>query len=200
MGKWLLGALIAIAAVMGIWAETFSRAYTFRGSLIDPPMPGPNFTLNDQYGQPFRLSDQRGKLVLIFFGYTNCPDVCPSTLVQFRQVRTQLDAQAERVRFVFITVDPGRDTPERMKTYLGAIDRNIAGLSGSQADLEAIWRDYGVYRQPQPGSSTDDYLDLIEHSAGVYLLDAQGNLRLTYPIGLAGEDLLHDIHYLLRKQ
>jgi protein SCO1/2 len=106
MGKWLLGELIAIAAVMGIWAETFSQAYTFRGSLIDPPMPAPDFTLNNQYGQPFRLSEQRGKLVLIFFGYTNCPDVCPSTLAQFRQVRTQLGTQAERVQFVFITVDP----------------------------------------------------------------------------------------------
>jgi protein SCO1/2 len=87
-----------------------------------------------------------------------------------------------------------------MKTYLGAFDQNIVGLSGPQADLEATWRDYGVYRQQQPGSSADGYLDLIEHSARVYLLDAQGNLRLTYPDGLSGEDLLHDIQYLLKKR
>jgi protein SCO1/2 len=200
MKKLLLGGLIVVTAVVGIWGETFSQAHTFRGSLIDPPMPAPNFTLNDQHGQPFRLSDQRGKLVLVFFGYTNCPDVCPTTLAQFRQVRTQLDNQATKVRFVFITIDPERDTPERMNLYLGAIDPNIVGLSGSQANLEPTWRDYGVYRQKQPVTSTDDNLDAIEHSARVYLVDAQGNLRLTYPVGLANEDLLlPDIRYLLRK-
>jgi protein SCO1/2 len=199
MKKLVLGGLIVVAAVVGIWGETFSRAYTFRGSLIDPPTPAPNFTLNDQHGQPFRLSDQRGKLVLIFFGYTNCPDVCPITLAQFKQIRTQLDNQAEKVRFVFVTIDPQRDTPERMNLYLGAIDPNIVGLTGSQADLEPAWRDYGVYRQNQPLASGDDNLDAIEHSASMYLVDAQGNLRLTYPSGLTNDDLLQDIRYLLRK-
>jgi protein SCO1/2 len=177
---------------------TLSRPYTFRGSLVNPPAPASNFTLNDQYGQPFRLSDQRGKLILMFFGYTNCPDVCPATLAQFKQVDTRLGAQAEKIRFVFVTVDPQRDTPERMKTYLDAIDPNIVGLSGSQADLDPVWRDYGVYHQQQPGTSTDNYLEVIEHSAPVYLVDTQGDLRLTYPPVPAVDDLLQDIRYLLR--
>jgi protein SCO1/2 len=198
MKKWLLIGAIAVAAMAAIGVKMLSRPYAFRGSLVDPPTPAPDFALNDQYGQSFRLSGQRGKLVLIFFGYTNCPDVCPATLAEFKQVRTQLGAQAERVRFVFITVDPQRDTLERMKTYLDAIDQNIVGLSGSQADLDPVWRDYGVYHQTQPGSSTDNSLEVIEHSAPVYLVDTQGDLRLTYPPVPAVDDLLQDIRYLLR--
>ena len=200
MKKWLLGGAIAIALVVGIGAEMFSRPYAFRGSLVNPPVPAPDFTLNDQYGRPFQLSDQKGKLVLIFFGYTNCPDVCPTTLAQFAQVRTQLGSQAERVRFVFVTIDPERDTPERMKTYLGAIDQNIVGLSGSLANLDLAWRGYGVYHQEQPSSSTGNSLDVIEHSAPVYLVDTRGNLRLTYPPVPTADDLLQDIRYLLRER
>jgi protein SCO1/2 len=198
MKKWLLVGAIAVATIAVIGVMTLSRPYTFRGSLVNPPAPASNFTLNDQYGQPFRLSDQRGKLILMFFGYTNCPDVCPATLAQFKQVDTRLGAQAEKVRFVFVTVDPQRDTPERMKTYLDAIDPNIVGLSGSQADLDPVWRDYGVYCQQQPGTSTDNYLEVIEHSAPVYLVDTQGDLHLTYPPVPAVDDLLQDIRYLLR--
>jgi protein SCO1 len=199
MKKWLLGGLIAIAVIVGIGVRAFSRPYTFRGSPVDPPMPAPDFALNDQHEQPFRLSDQRGKLVLLFFGYTNCPDVCPTTLAQFSQVRTQLGSQAQKVRFVFITIDPERDTPERMKTYLDGIDQNIVGLSGSQADLESAWRAYGVYHQQQSDSSAGNSLDVIEHSAPVYLVDARGNLRLTYPPVPTVGDLLQDIRYLLRE-
>ncbi len=199
MKKWLLGGLIAIAVIVGIGIRAFQRPYTFRGSLVDPAMPAADFALNDQHGQPFRLSDQKGKLVLIFFGYTNCPDVCPTTLAQFAQVRTRLSSQAEKVRFVFVTIDPDRDTPERMKAYLDGIDPNIVGLSGLQANLDPVWRDYGVYRQNQPDASTGNSLDVIEHSAPVYLVDAHGNLRLTYSPVPTADDLLPDIRYLLRQ-
>jgi protein SCO1/2 len=197
--KLIIGGLIALVVLAIAGAETFLPAYKFRGSVIDPPVPASNFTLKDQNGQAFQLSDQRGKIVLMFFGYTNCPDICPVTLAQFKQARAQLSHQADRVRFVFITVDPDRDTAEKMKTYLGAIDPAIFGLGGSQAELEQVWRAYGVYRQRQPGQSQDDYADLLEHSSRVYLVDTQGNLHVTYPFGLVPDDVVQDVQYLLRK-
>ena len=197
--KLIVGSLIALVVLAIAGAETFLPAYKFRGSVIDPPVPASDFSLKDQNGQAFQLSDQRGKIVLMFFGYTNCPDICPVTLAQFKQARAQLGHQADRVRFVFITVDPERDTAEKIKTYLGAIDPAIIGLGGSQAELEQVWRAFGVYRQKQPGQSQDDYADLLEHSSRVYLVDTQGNLHVTYPFGLVPDDVVQDVQYLLRK-
>jgi protein SCO1/2 len=196
--KLVVGGAIAILVLAVVIAESFLSTYKYHGAVIDPPVAASNFALKDQTGQPFQLSDQRGKLVLIFFGYTNCPDICPTTLAQFRQARAQLGAQADRVRFVFITVDPDRDNADKMKTYLGAIDPAIIGLTGSPDDLEAVWKAYGVYRQKQPGLSQDDYADLLEHSGRVYLIDAQGNLRLTYPFGLQPDDVTQDVRHLLQ--
>ena len=200
MKKLVLGGLIAIVVLAIAGAEMFVQAYKFRGSVIDPPVAASNFTLKDQNEQTFQLGDQRGKIVLMFFGYTNCPDVCPTTLLQFKQARAQLGNQTERVRFVFVTVDPERDTADKMKTYLGAIDPGIVGLTGSQAELETVWKAYGVYRQKQSGQSPDEYADLIEHSGRVYLIDTQGNLRLTYPFGLAPDDVVQDVTYLLKQK
>jgi protein SCO1/2 len=198
MKKLVLGGLIAVVVLAIAGADMFLQAYKFRGSVIDPPVAASNLTLKDQNGQTFQLSDQRGKIVLMFFGYTNCPDICPTTLLQFKQARAQLGNQSERVRFVFVTVDPERDTADKMKTYLGAIDPGIIGLTGSQAELETVWKAYGVYRQKQPGQGPDEYADLIEHSGRVYLIDTQGNLRLTYPFGLTPDDVVQDVKYLLR--
>ena len=197
--KLIIGGLIALVVLAIAGAETLLQAYQFRGSVIDPPVPASDFSLQDQNGQAFQLGDQRGKIVLMFFGYTNCPDICPLTLAQFKQARAQLGQQADRVSFVFITVDPERDTEEKIKTYLGAIDPAIVGLGGSQAELEQVWRAYGVYRQKQPGQSQNDYADLLEHSSRVYLVDTQGNLRVTYPSGLVSDDVVQDVKYLLRK-
>jgi protein SCO1/2 len=197
--KLIVGGLIAVIVLGIAGADLLTQSYKFRGSAIDPPFPAPDLALQDQNGQAFRLDAQRGKIVLMFFGYTNCPDVCPTTLAQFRQVGAELGSQADQVRFVFVTVDPERDTAERMKAYLDAIDPAIVGLIGSQTELEPIWKSYGVYRQKQPGQSPDDYADALEHSSRVYLVDAQGNLRLTYSFGLVPDDVVQDIKYLLRK-
>lgn len=198
--KLIVGGLIALVVLAIAGADMFSQAYKFRGLVIDPPFAAGNFTLTDQNGQAVQLSDQRGKIVVMFFGYTNCPDVCPTTLLQFKQARAQLGNQADRVRFVFITVDPDRDTVEKMRIYLGAIDPGIIGLTGSQAELEAVWKAYGVYRQKLPGQNPNDYADLLEHSSRVYLIDTQGNLRVTYSFGLVPDDVVQDARYLLRQK
>jgi len=196
--KLLVGGIIAIVVLAVAGAETFFSAYKFRGSVIEPPVAAADFSLKEQNGQTFQLSDQHGKPVVLFFGYTSCPDVCPTTLAQFKQTRARLGAQADRVRFVFVTVDPQRDTPDKMGKYLNVFDPAIVGLGGTEAELAPVWTAYGVYRQIQPGSSADAYT--VDHSARVYLIDAQGNLRATYAFGVQADDIAQDVRYLLKQK
>lgn len=194
----LLG--LAVAAGLTLLAggvALVARPYTFHGSVINPPIPAEDFVLTDQHGQPFRLSDQIGSVVLLFFGYTSCPDVCPTTLAKFKQVHTQLGDQADRVRFVLVTVDPERDTAERLRNYLGAFNSSFVGLTGTTAELEAVWQKYGVYREKVGGASATGYV--VDHSTSTYLVDAQGRLRLTHPYGLTADDLSQDVRYLVKE-
>lgn len=185
----IAGVLIALVG-LGIVAQP----YTFRGSVIEPPAPATDFVLTDQHNQPFRLSDQRGKVVMIFFGYTHCPDVCPTSLADFKQIHTLLGAQAEKVRFVFITVDPERDTPERLREYIPAFHPSFTGLSGDSAKLERVWDSFGVYHEKQSVGSAAGYL--VDHTSRVYVVDAHGNLRLTFAFGTDVTDMVEDIRHL----
>jgi protein SCO1/2 len=171
----------------------------FRGSLLDPPIPAPDFSLTQANGETFTLSAQKEKIVLLFFGYTYCPDVCPTTLADLAQVMKRLGRQSERVRVVFISVDPQRDTPERAQSYAAAFDPSFIGLSGTEADLQPVWNAYGVYRLVRDSESRgSDYL--VDHSARVYLIDGKGNLRLTYSFGTPVEDLENDLRLILREK
>ncbi len=192
-------ALAALAALVVLAYVLLARPYSFYGSLLDPPLPAFNITLTDAAGQPFRLDDQRGRVVLLFFGYTYCPDVCPTTLADFQFIERQLAGQglADRVRMVFITVDPERDTPSQLKAHLGLFSPNIIGLSGSLAELEEVYRAYGVARVVQPVSGGQGYL--VDHTARVYVIDSAGSLRLTFPFGLDKHHMLNDITYLVNE-
>ena len=119
---------------------------SFRGNALDSPVAAPDFALTDQHGQPFRLSEQRGNVVILFFGYASCPDVCPTTLGMWRRVQTELGDDAQRVRFVFVTVDPERDTQERLREHLTIFSPDFIGLTGTPADLEPVYQAYGVYQ------------------------------------------------------
>ncbi len=187
----LLPVLGIVAGLLLVAAFTLLQPYRMRGSAIDPPQPAPDINLGD-----FHLSEQRGKAVLLFFGYTYCPDVCPATLGEVKQVMKGLQNRADKVQPVFITVDPKRDTPERIALYADAFDANILGVSGNFTDLEPVWQAYGVYRAEQPGKSEDMYL--VDHSARVYLIDPQGNLRATYPFGSQVENILADVKFVLK--
>lgn len=183
--------LIAVGLLLRPQAE-------FRGSLLDPPIPAPDFSLTQANGETFTLSAQKGKVVLLFFGYTYCPDVCPTTLADLGQVIQRIGKQAERVRVVFISVDPNRDTPERAQSYAAAFNPSFTGLSGSEAELQPIWAAYGVYRLVRDdGNHGDNYL--VDHSARVYLIDDKGNLRLTYSFGTPVDDLENDLRLILRE-
>lgn len=205
--KWLLLVGIALGLAFAVAGTLFPRPYTFHGSLIDPPVAAADFTLTDQNGQPFRLSDQKGKVALVFFGYTNCPDACPTTLTQFKQIRRQLGKSADGVKFILVTVDPERDTPERLRDYLSGFDPTFVGLTGSVEQMETVWQGYGVYREkvPAEGATSDasahthaDEEYAVDHTTRIYAIDTRGNLRLTYTIDTATEDVAQDVQQLLK--
>jgi protein SCO1/2 len=175
-----------------------TKPYTFQGSLIDPPVEAPKFELIDVNGQRFKLSELDGQVVIMFFGYTSCPDVCPVTLTDFLRIRSKLGNQAEKVSFVFVTVDPERDTPERMNKYLTNFDPAIIGLTGERAELESVWSSYGVYEAKVDGGSEDNYL--VDHSSRIYVIDADGNLRLTYLFGTENQVIIEDVRQLVSRQ
>jgi protein SCO1/2 len=193
IGVW---GLIGLALTLGAW-KVFASSYTYQGSLINPPVPASDFTLTDQQGQPFRLSDLKGQVVMIFFGYTHCPDVCPITMAQFKLIKDRLGDQAKNVRFVFITVDPHRDDVGTIRTYVQKFDPSFIGLTGDPAQLAGVWKDYGVYVNQNASDTQDNYID--EHTARIYAIDAQGNLRLTYLYGTETDAMVQDVSHLIRE-
>lgn len=191
-----IGVLIGLGLVFGAWWYTQAN-YRFRGSSIEPVMPAADFSLIDHTNTDYRLSDQKGKIVLIFFGYTHCPDVCPVTLSQYKQIKAQLGKNADQVSFIFITVDPERDTVAEMGRYVPNFDPAFVGLTGPREVLEKVWKDYFVYQQRGQVDEQGNYL--IDHTARIYLVDQEGNLHLTFPFGMESSDIVADIEYLLRQ-
>jgi protein SCO1 len=170
----------------------------FAGQAIMPPSPPMEFTLKAAEGSEFRLSRYRGQVILLSFGYTFCPDICPTTLVELSQVRARLGGAAKRVQVAFITLDPARDTPERLRTYTTAFDPTFIGLTGSDEQLAQVWKVYGVSAEKQVVSGTAAAY-LIAHSAYVYVIDQEGRLRVLFPFGMSIEAMADDIMQLLRR-
>lgn len=193
---WLIVAAV-LAGLVALWLVAFAQPYSFHGSLIEPPVTAPPIELTRADGSLYRLSDQQGKVTLIFFGYTTCPDFCPATMAEMRRVKADLAAYTERLDVVFITVDPLRDTPERIQSYAAGFDPQFIGLSGSEEELSPIWKAYGVYRQIQEGQTALGYL--VDHSTRVYLIDPRGNLRLTFSYGTSPKDIAADIRQILKE-
>lgn len=190
--------LIATAViVLVILIEVvFRRPYSFHGTVISPPLPVKDFALQTANQKEFRLSDQQGKILLLFFGYTSCPDVCPITLATFKQVYDSLGEDAQKVRFVMITADPERDTPDKVAAYAARFNPEFIGLSGSIPELEAVWKDLGVFVEKQDSSSAAGYL--VSHTASVYVLDQSGSLLMTFPYGTSANDMVDDIKQILK--
>jgi len=191
-----LGLLVLIGVVMGI-AVLLPKTDNFRGTLYDPALPAPEIELTQENGSSFRLSEMRGRVVLLFFGYTSCPDVCPTTLSDLHRVMGELGSNADQVQVVFATVDPNRDTPEKLQEYVSIFDPSFIGLSGSMDEMEKVWADYGVYREEEqlPNSATGY---LVNHTARVNVIDRDGNLHLSYSFGTPVEDIVHDLKILFK--
>jgi protein SCO1/2 len=154
-----------------------------------------DFSLTDHNGQARTLADFKGKVVAIFFGYTHCPDVCPTTLADFSAALQQLGPLAERVQVIFVTVDPQRDTPDLLKQFVPAFNPTFLGMYTDAESLRLLAKEYKVVYQKASIKSADDYL--IDHSAGTYIYDPQGRLRLLMPYGSSPDTIAHDLRALL---
>lgn len=191
-------AILILLVLAGTLAYFLAKPAAFRGTLYAEPLPpAGEIELAKADGQTFRMSEQRGKIVLLFFGYTSCPDVCPTTLAEMKQVMEKLGDKKDNTRVVFVSVDPGRDTPEKTQEYVSRFSPDFIGLSGSQKDLEPVWQAYGVFREEISGATAAGYT--VNHTARTYLIDADGNLRLSYAYGTPVEDIVHDLKLLLDK-
>lgn len=217
MGKrsllWTFGAFVLIVVVAwGIGYTLSSKEIqndkaqdevasegSYRGWVVDPVVAAPDFLLTDQDGRPFRFSDLEGTAVVLFFGYTTCPDVCPTTLAQFRDVKAALAHAAEHVRFVFVSVDPERDSPQQLKRYLAIFDESFIGLTGDAEVLARVWDDYGiaVERVDQPGAPGNYW---VNHTSLSFIVDTDGLLRLVHPFGMPPEDMVHDLIHVVAQR
>lgn len=225
VGLWLSVVVAAVAAATAALAAVGvdllpRQPYAFNGLPFEPPEPAPNFALIDQAGRPVRLSDYRGQAVMLYFGFTHCPDECPITLGTWKQVSSLLGADATDVRFVMVTVDPERDTPERMGEYLAVFNPDFVGLSGSLEEIEDAALPYNVYfkrlrlaeedvksahlaeaEDGHPGGeghadAAEDYL--VAHTTLTFVIDRAGQLVLAYPLGTEARAIAADLRHLLK--
>lgn len=153
---------------------------TTQGTPVDPPRPLTDFTLTGTDGEPVSLSDLQGDYVLLAFGYTHCPDYCPTTLAEFKQVKNELGAEAENVSFVFVSVDGERDTPEFLGEYMERFDPAFVGMTTEdETALETMGEQFGMfYERHNEGAADEDYA--VDHTVTRYLIDPDGSLIMTY--------------------
>ncbi len=187
---------LALIVLAGLATILLKRPPQFRGTTYDPLIPAPEIALRKADGGEYRLSDQKGKVIVLYFGYTYCPDICPTTLAALKQVRTGLGSEADKVEVVFVTVDPARDTPAAIQRYAAQFDPSFIGLSGSEADLQPIWTAYGIFRELEPKDASGNYA--VSHTARLLVIDRQGNLHVSYPYGEQWQDILSDIEILIK--
>lgn len=186
----LLLALLAHAA-------SAAPAAAFKAGVFDPPRAAPEIVLPASNGSQFKLSNYRGKVVVLEFGYTHCLDVCPVSLATLTLARQKLGAAAADVQVVFVTVDPERDSAARLRTYLAPFDPSFIGLAGSRKQIDAMLAEYGISatKRMVEGSKTDY---TMHHSSYLYFIDRKGLQRALMPFGRSADDFVHDLQLLLK--
>jgi protein SCO1/2 len=194
----LLVSVAALVLVIAGAAALLLRPYQFSGLLEDPPRPAPDLALTDQNSQPFALSQLRGEWVLLTFGYTTCPDVCPVTLAHLRQTREMLGDAGSEWRVVFASVDPARDTPEVLAGYLPHFGPDLIGLTGTEAEVATAAAAYGVQYEKRDLETAVGYL--VNHSAFTYVIDPNFQLVLTIPFGARSEEIARDLTELMARE
>lgn len=187
------GAAVALAAALAACGPSGPK---FKGSDVTGASLARDFSLQDTAGRTRTLADWRGKVVVVFFGFTQCPDVCPTTLSTLAEAMRLLGPDADRVQVLFVTVDPERDTAALLAEYVPAFDKRFAGLRGDAEALEKTAKEFKVIYQKVPGATPDTYT--VDHSAGTFLYDPAGRLRVYMGHGQGAEAFAHDIRALLR--
>ena len=178
--------ILTLLILVGIFEIV--RKPSFKGSLITPPWPAPEIQLTDYNGQPFTLNSQRGKVVLLYFGYVNCPDECPLTMAHVKLARESLGDQTRKVQVIMVSTDPARDTPQALKDFMMHFDPSFLGLTGTIDELQKAWKDYGV--TVADGGET--------HSTYLYVIDPAGNVRETFLPDSEPQDIAHDLKLLVK--
>lgn len=169
----------------------------FKSGVFDPPRMAPDFSLPGSHGSDFILSEQRGKkLVILGFGFSHCPDICPMTLANLAQARKKLGALAEEIQVIYVTVDPERDSVKRLQEYMMNFHSSFIGLTGSPEQLAAVRKEYGILAAKEVHK---DGSYEVHHSSYVYLIDHQGLLRALVPFGKTADDIVHDVKILLQQ-
>ncbi|WP_310571272.1 SCO family protein [Gemmatimonas sp.] len=167
----------------------------FKGMAVDPPRDMPSFAFTRADGTRFTTSPEPGRPLVLFFGYTHCPDVCPTTLADWKRVRAKLGDEAKAVRFVFVTVDPERDTPAVAERYARMYDSAFEGVSGDAITTSRMMEAFGVAAAREAGTDATGYL--VSHSSQVFLVDSHGKLVALYPFGTGWDALAADLARLL---
>ncbi|MES1162479.1 MAG: SCO family protein [Rhizobacter sp.] len=167
----------------------------FRGADITGADYARNLSLPDVNGQPRTLGDFKGKVTVVFFGYTQCPDVCPTTMAELAQVKKTLGADGDKLQGVFITIDPERDTPEILKSYMASFDPSFVALRGTLEQTQAAAKEFKIYFAKVPGKVDGSYT--MDHSAGSFIIDAKGNVRVFERYGSGADGLTADVKALL---
>jgi protein SCO1/2 len=173
--------------------------YEYRGIVMPDPEPVGDFTLTAHNDVKVSLSDLNDQIVLLYFGYTYCPDVCPTTLSSLAQALDKLkQEEKEQIQIVMVSVDPERDTPETLAEYLAHFDPSFLGLTGTEQELAAAAEAFGIFYQKGPGSVESGYL--VDHTATVSVMDKGGRLRLLFPFGTPPEDIAADLQHLIKDE
>ncbi len=196
----LVGALVLPLVALGTHfafrrpprAEQGLRSGTF-----EPPREAPAFSLDGSNGKKLSLRDHLGKVVILEFGYTFCEDVCPVTLAHLTEVYKKLGSAARDVQLIYVTVDPERDSPERLREHLAAFNPSFLGATGPPDELKAVQKAYGVIAK-QVVSRNQALGYAVDHSSSLYLVDRQGKLRGLAPFGTPVDDIVHDLEFLLK--
>jgi len=170
----------------------------YRGTVYEPPQALADFTLPASTGQDLSLSDLRGQWVLMFFGYTHCPDICPTTLAEFRQVKAELGDDATSTTFLFVSVDAPRDTPAVIENFVTRFDPSFIGMSADDETLARMAPEYGLfYERHPPEGDGDNYV--VDHSGRSYLVDPQGAIRISYAYGTDSDVIAETIRELMNQ-
>ncbi len=189
--------LAIIVLLVGAAIYEFTKPVTYFGSHIEPPKTMPNFTLQSAQG-PVTLSSFRGKYVIVFFGFTFCPDICPTTLATIKAALAQLNGQDSQVQVLFVSVDYKRDTPEKLSGYVNNFSPNFVGLVGNQAQTDAVTKDFGIfYKLNEPDPETGAYS--VDHTSSILVLDRKGGLVLLWSYDQQPNEMASDLKILLRK-
>lgn len=184
--------VLLLTLLVGAASARADDSAALKAGVFDPPRVAPDFTLPGSNGAQLKLSTYRGKVVLLGFGFTSCAAVCPITLGTLKQVNKKFGAQANQLQVIYITVDPERDDAPRLKKYLSSFDPTFIGGTGSDAQLAAVRKDYGIAAEKVAGPDGS-----YTHSSFIYLIDREGRLRALMPFGHIADDYVHDIRMLL---